>query len=261
MDTPALSDEVQNILSHIRGDGDLRVWSVIVTIMGDMARGRGETVSGTTLGALMGALGIRPEATRVALHRLRKDGWITSRRAGRGSHYSLTDHGRAQTNAVAERIYGPGLPSPERWFLAVTLLSPDQSEYEQSLMTQGFTELAPGIFLGTSSPESRAGFILFSDSTPVLPDNIMQTLLPDAVRIEAQRFATALKVTRNLDHSDLTALSRAAIRLLILHRWRRIALRLPNLPLTQLSPDARLRTEVHEQLNRLGPIDANDFPA
>ncbi|MCK0139291.1 hypothetical protein [Aliiroseovarius sp. F47248L] len=259
MDVSTIPDDVQGVLSQIRGDGDLRVWSVIVTIMGDMARGPGETVSGTTLGALMGAFGIRPEATRVALHRLRKDGWITSQRAGRGSFYSLTDHGRAQTNSVADRIYGPSMPSPNQWYLAVTLLSPDRTKCEHGLTAQRFTELAPGVFLGPAHPKSTKGLVLFSDNTPTLPDNIQHLLLPDAIRTEAHCFAKALKVTRDMDPASLAALSRAAIRLLILHRWRRIVLRLPPLPLEPLWPDAHLRAEVQSQLAKLGTIRANDL--
>lgn len=260
MDPPTIPDDVQSVLSHIRGDGDLRVWSVIVSIMGDMARGPGDVVSGTTLGVLMGALGIRPEATRVALHRLRKDGWITSQRAGRGSLYSLTDHGRTQTNAVADRIYGPGLPGPVQLHMAVSLLAPDRQGCEQALMAQGFTELTPGVFLGPNHPINTEGLVLFSDSAPTLPDNILQLLLPDAVRMEARCFAKALDGARNLVHADLAPLSRAALRLLILHRWRRIALRLPPLPLTALWPNAQLRTEVQMQLKKLGPIDVNALP-
>lgn len=254
MDIPAIPHDVQTVLTRIRGTGDLRVWSVIVTIMGDMARGPGETVSGATLSALMGTLGIRPEATRVALHRLRKDGWISSQREGRGSFYTLTDHGRAQTVAVAARIYGPGLPAPDAWHLAVTIGASDRMDAEEALTAQGFGEVASGVFLGAVTPGSCAGVLHLSDASPSLPDWVLTQLLPEALRGEATRLRFALSTALDLDLEALPPLSRAVLRILILHSWRRIALRLPDLPLDALWPDARLRGEVHGLLDRLGPI-------
>ena len=56
--------------------GDLRVWSVIITIFGDSVQPRGGTVAATTLARITGRMAIRPEALRVALHRLARDGWL-----------------------------------------------------------------------------------------------------------------------------------------------------------------------------------------
>ena len=260
MAVPAISDHEQNILNHVRGAGDLRVWSVVVTIMGDMARGQGETVSGATLGLLLGALGIRPEATRVALHRLRKDGWISSQRAGRGSLYSLTDHGRAQTVTVTDRIYGPGLSAPENWHLVVTLLAADRPGYEAKLTSQGFTEVTPGVFLGTKEPRPNSGLLHFSDSTPDLPNDLLRQLVPDTLQDEVARLSALMGYVQRIDLEDMAALPRAALRVLVLHSWRRIALRLPALPLQSLWPEATLRADVHQLLNQLGRINANALP-
>ena len=80
-----LTDPLHDALAQLRDSSDLRVWSVIVTLMGDLTvmgtpGADASGVSGQALGKVMAALGIRPEATRVALHRLRKDGWIESTR-------------------------------------------------------------------------------------------------------------------------------------------------------------------------------------
>ncbi len=259
MDAPTIPQNVQSILTRIRGDGDLRVWSVIVTIMGDTARGPGETVSGATLGALMGALGIRPEATRVALHRLRKDGWITSQRAGRGSLYALTEHGRAQTHAVADVIYGPGPAAPTTWHLVITVTAPDRIKHEDQLASEGFAEVAPGVFLGARSPSAPAGLIHFSDRAPALPDDLLTGFLPEATLVDARRLGSSLALLDKVDIPALDPLSKAALRILILHDWRRIALRLPPLPLPPTWPEAQLRNDVHRHLNDIGPINLHDL--
>ena len=62
-----------------------RVWSVIISLFGDMAQRPNEKISGAALTRIITPMGIKPEAIRVALHRLRKDGWIESVRAGRAS--------------------------------------------------------------------------------------------------------------------------------------------------------------------------------
>ena len=52
---------------------NLRVWSIIVSLFGDLAQKTGDQISGTTLTQIITPMGIKPEAIRVALHRLRKE--------------------------------------------------------------------------------------------------------------------------------------------------------------------------------------------
>ena len=58
----------------------IKTWSLIVTLFGDL---NGQPVTGKQLGAILGRVGIKTEAMRVALHRLRKEGWIVSTKIGR----------------------------------------------------------------------------------------------------------------------------------------------------------------------------------
>ena len=74
------STAFEAVVSDLRGDIPPRVWSLLVTVFGDLAQD-GSALPGTVLGEIMSRVGIKPEAMRVALHRLRKDGWIESERA------------------------------------------------------------------------------------------------------------------------------------------------------------------------------------
>ena len=76
---------------------DQRVWSIIVSLFGDMAQEPGAQISGGALTQIIEPMGIKPEAIRVALHRLRKDGWIESDRIGRVSRHVLSEFGRTQS--------------------------------------------------------------------------------------------------------------------------------------------------------------------
>ena len=102
---------------HILGQERPRVWSFIVTIFGDLAREDSHYISSRTLNRLTAQIGVKPEATRVALHRLRKEDWLESTKFGRESHYRLTENGRALSREAAPRIYGAA--SDEAWMLAL----------------------------------------------------------------------------------------------------------------------------------------------
>ena len=63
-------------VAHILGGDPPRVWSFIVTSFGDLTREDDRYISSRTLNRLTAEIGVKPEATRVALHRLRKrTGW------------------------------------------------------------------------------------------------------------------------------------------------------------------------------------------
>ena len=70
----------QSITDRLLGLESTKTWSLIATLFGDLD---GDELSGKALWSLLAPLGIKPEATRVALHRLKKDGWIVAKKAGR----------------------------------------------------------------------------------------------------------------------------------------------------------------------------------
>src|SRR6056297_83501 len=97
--------EFDQIVNALLGGDTPRVWSLLVTMFGDLALSPDARLSGACVNALTAAIGIKPEATRVALYRLRKEGWIESYRAGRQSKYALTAYGRSETLAARPRVY------------------------------------------------------------------------------------------------------------------------------------------------------------
>ena len=102
-----------------------RLWSLIITIFGDLAQAPGSRISGAALGEITELIGVKPEAMRVALHRLRKDGWLESEREGRASFHHLTQYGRTQCAEASPRIYGPGPSSSIAVHLLLDTLAGD----------------------------------------------------------------------------------------------------------------------------------------
>lgn len=66
--------------------------SIILDLFGDYLRYAGNQVKAGDLVTLLGDFGVEPATVRMTLSRLRRDGWFTSRRAGRETVYSLTAH-------------------------------------------------------------------------------------------------------------------------------------------------------------------------
>ena len=80
-------------VAHISGGDPPRVWSFIVTIFGDLAREDDRYISSRTLNRLTAEIRVKPEATRVALHRLRKEDWLESAKFGRENPLSPDEQG------------------------------------------------------------------------------------------------------------------------------------------------------------------------
>ncbi len=231
----------------IAGAVPIKVWSWLTTVFGDLASAPGAEIGGVALGRLTERIGIRPEATRVALHRLRKDGWIVSRRVGRASRYALSAHGRAETERAGERIYAREVACPERWFLAV--LPPDRP------VPPGGLTIAPQTVL-SSEPVERADALVAEVAASGLPSWVRRAGIPP--EIEAGYAALSDILTRIEAVADAMddghPLDSACLRLMTLHHWRRALLRHDEAVERLGGPNwigARCRRRTHALLDRL----------
>lgn len=234
----------------------LRVWSFIVTLFGDLAREPGAYLAGATLTALTGRVAIKPASMRVALHRLRKDGWLESQRAGRTSAYFLTERGRAETLAATKRIYAPSEHASGTWHLLVA--PPGEREALEARVPEGMN-LLPGIVLGMGPAPQFEDCLALSGTLSTLPDWVRASLVSGDLRGDYASFEARLTRVAQLLPQQVSDLDRAVLRGLIVHGWRRLLLRHPDLPDDFLGPDCRIgpcREQVMALLERLGPVDA-----
>jgi len=205
-----------------------RVWSLLVTVFGDLGQSSEGRFSGALLRELTEPVGVRPEALRVALHRLRKEGWITSHRTGRRSDHVVTNWGRAEIAAAAPRIYTASEPAAQAYLIITEPGQPDASGVQ---LRSGVT-LAP-------APVEDAYCTQITDR------------LPDWMRdrtVSPQTQATAAGLLHNLRNAEaalpkphmVSPIQRAVLRVLIVHGWRRVALRVPCLPDACLPRDSAI---------------------
>ena len=200
-----------------------RVWSFVVTLFGDLAQTPGTYLSGTALNAVLDGIGVKPEATRVALHRLRKDGWITSTKDGRKSNYALTAWGLAQCAAANPLIYGPRPATDKAWLVAT---EPGHSQPD------GMIAIAPNLFVSPVHVTDHKALALPMDPEAVIPEWVTEKLCPPEL-VQAsdalyQQLVAFHAVTRATD--QFTPLQIVILRAAIVHTWRRLVLRTPQVP-------------------------------
>ncbi|MFU8881293.1 MAG: PaaX family transcriptional regulator C-terminal domain-containing protein [Rhodobacterales bacterium] len=209
-------DPLEPAISALHSESRLRVWSLVITVFGDCVQHRGGAISTARLGRLLGRIGVEPGALRTALSRLGRDGWVVSERAGRISHYRLSTSGLARFTEASSRIYAaPRITAVTDWALS-------SEGSPQTAVPLGGLWLAPA----SVTPPKRPAFRITGQITDLAPAMRDSLIHPD--------HAAALhRLMADLDRLAKTPadpLSHAAARILLIHRWRRIVLRFPELP-------------------------------
>jgi len=214
--------EATNALKDLKGQ---RVWSLMISLFGDLARRDGDVINGPVLSAIMTAMDVRPEAARVALHRLRKDNWIASEKHGRISRHSLTREGRNQSQAASPRIYATPGDLDQSWQMVMT-----EDVGTPTLEQAGFTAFLPRCYVGPASSKVPVGAVALVGQK--VPEWMKLQLEPAQLAESYDQLAHALDQTARFlpSPTDLTPLEIATLRCLIVHNWRRLALKHPSLP-------------------------------
>jgi len=217
-------DPLAPLIANLQADGRPRVWSLVITVFGDSVQPRGGTVSTAHLQRLLGRIGIEAGALRTALSRLARDGWVSSQRDGRLSYYTLTPEGTAQFSDATNLIYAPDRrQTPQQWRIAL------EQQPDPLVPSLNGLALRPA---DTGAVLPPADFALHGT---------LETLAP---QMRAHLLAPGLLSALNKLHDDLRSLAHnqamppldaAAARVLLVHRWRRLVLRSPELP-TPLLP-------------------------
>ena len=228
------SDVFTHTIADLRTLGGQRVWSLMVSLFGDLAQAEGAGIDGPVLSRIMTAMQIRPEATRVALHRLRNDGWIASEKRGRISRHTLTPHGRKLSAEASPVIYADPYAGPEEWSLV--LLPPDATASD-ALGQAGYIQIMPRLYAKPPAASLPAGALelLAKDAPPWLREAVEPAWLAEDYAALAR---TLGELTERLPRdASLSAVETAVLRCLVVHNWRRLVLKHNWPPRALVSPD------------------------
>lgn len=208
--------DIQKSLETLIGLEKIKVWSLIVTLFGDLDDTSSQSLSGKQINTLLGHIGIKPEATRVALHRLKNENWIETSRSGRETIYRMSEKARRETKNVYADVYGTSIKYPEGWQL---LVMPDHHDLVESVATVPVLKnvaLVPTASIINNTATFRAE--LKNQNTP---DWFAEKIVSPVILEISQE----LKKAAESPFPKSTKLDELARRLLILHHWRKLALR------------------------------------
>jgi phenylacetic acid degradation operon negative regulatory protein len=205
---------------HLHGQGRLRVWSLIVTFLGDAIEPRGGRVQAARIGAILDRLGVGRAAQRTALSRLVADGWIDRDKDpedGRAAIYGFSRRGRAEVTPAARLVYAaPGRVTEGDWIAT-------QSNGPRGIM------IGPGVGLWPAAfPPRECGVTLRGrieqQSIDIAPTAPTTDQCAETVSI---RDLAGLIRDMPFDQDDLDAMAAQTV---LVHRWRRYVLRHPEWP-------------------------------
>lgn len=191
-------------------------------MLGDHLGGSSATcMSGKEINLILNHIGIKSEATRVALHRLKKDGWINTTKVGREVIYQLSKNGLEETNAVYEDVYRENVKYPDGWQLTL-IPSLDLVPQEQA---SNVIMLLKNIFLvPCANKMTNLQCIELEFERDLIPawfeDRLVPTKTVEIVKqlnLLIQQYLVSPTLSSDLDS--------ITIRLLFLHHWRKMALR------------------------------------
>lgn len=228
--------------------------SLLITVYGDALWHHGGCAWLGNIIALVRPFGLNERVVRTSVFRLANDNWLETQRIGRRSFYRLTEAGHRRFDAAHGRIYRDETkPWDGNWTIVITRFAPlDTSARDglrRNLAWLGYGQMASGVLLHPDPDEAATRDVLADTGTSrdvlvlrgpaaswvapeAIPSVIRQSWDLDRVIADYNRF---LEVFRPVwlvlkDAADIEPETGFAIRMLLMHGYRRALLRDPMLP-------------------------------
>ena len=242
--------KISPVIAKLQRGLVLRANSLLVTVYGDVMAQRGQAVWLGSLIQLADLFGLSARLVRTSAFRLTADDWLTCARLGRRSYYALTDAGLQRVQHAERRIYDFKLHEWDgRWTLvmvAAGLPASVRLHLKRELRWEGFGELSPNVLAHphASHPSLKdiirtAGavdqiMVLSAESIADYSPKPLQTVMHATFKLEQVEAAFRQFVTRFEPMLQQAINSSPAeaffVRTLLIHEYRKVLLRDPNLP-------------------------------
>ncbi|MEY4529657.1 MAG: hypothetical protein RLZZ156_378 [Deinococcota bacterium] len=130
----------------------MKARSSLFTIFGEFVHPRGDLVWVGTIIAWMDALGFSANATRAAVSRSSRTGWLEVQKRGRKSYFALTPEVRWRVHRAVERLYQPLDRTWDGKWRVLTYSIPENAKeardnLRKELLILGFGALQPGVWI------------------------------------------------------------------------------------------------------------------
>jgi phenylacetic acid degradation operon negative regulatory protein len=152
---PSAIRPVQNLLDTFREKNRIKAGSLIISVFGDAILPRGGEIWLGGLINLLAPLDLNERLIRTTVFRLVKDEWLTTQTQGRRTDYKLSTSGWRRFEEASKQIYAANAPHwDQRWRLVmlVSELSPkDRERLRRAFYWQGFGEINTNCFIHPSA--------------------------------------------------------------------------------------------------------------
>jgi phenylacetic acid degradation operon negative regulatory protein len=244
-------------IERFKAQGRGQAGSIIVTVFGDGILPRGGSVWLGSLIELLAPLGLSERLVRTAVFRLAQDDWLEAVAQGRRSDYRLTPAGRRRFVQASSQIYASAPPPwDQRWRLITVTAALEPAERERlrrALFWHGFGELGGDCFVHPSADLAQVFDALQADGLELLRARLLPLVAANPQFSASAKDADLVRRAWNLHDLDqayqgfvdsyaplLAQWQRQAddldeacaflLRSLLIHDYRRLLLRDPQLP-------------------------------
>lgn len=256
---------IQRRLDAFRQQRRVQAGSLIISVFGDAILPRGGRIWLGSLIRLLQPLELNERLVRTSVFRLAKEEWLRTEAIGRRADYVLTNSGRRRFDEASRHIYASHAPLwDRRWRLILAvgdLEGKDRERVRRALFWQGFGLLGADCFVHPSADLTAAFDALVAEGLADQSGCLMPLLAADSrsglsandadlVRRawDLEELATAysafvatyLPILAELrrDRQTIVAEEDAfLLRILLIHDYRRLLLRDPELPDVLLPAD------------------------
>lgn len=242
----------QFLLERVR-EGNISSTALMVTFFCDVVMQHGREIwLGSVIRALT-PLGISERLTRTSVYRLVQDGWLESRKQGRRSYYRLTPTGQNYYQRAARRIYSSKQADWDGgWSLMLTSLVPEEKReaLKQGLSWLGYGRIAAGVHAlpcnQTLNQDELLADLGLQDrvvqmraqakESECLKELVLSHWKLDDLQRLYQGFVSKYLEAQKMLHAKHKAGGHTMLllRTLLIHEYRRILLKDPELPAKML---------------------------
>ncbi|MDD3353694.1 phenylacetic acid degradation operon negative regulatory protein PaaX [Zoogloea sp.] len=255
---------IQKRLDEFRQLGRVQAGSIIISVFGDAIVPRGSRIWLGSLIRLLEPLELNERLIRTSVFRLAKDEWVRTEPAGRRTDYLLTPQGQRRFEEASRHIYASSAPQwDRRWRLIITvgdLSAKERERLRRALFWQGFGVLEGDCFVHPSADLSAAFDALIAEGLGEQLPRLKPLMAADAQlggaasdvemvhgawnleRLASvysefvDRYSPVLSQIRD-NPADMDDESAFLLRTLLIHDYRRLLLRDPELPDVLLPTD------------------------
>ncbi len=261
---PAAS-AIEARLNAFRQKSRIRAGSLIATVFGDAVLPRGAKIWIGSLIRLLQPLGVNERLIRTAVFRLVKEGWLQTEVVGRRTNYLLNPAGLRRVEEASRQIYSADAHLwDQRWRLVIVLGDLESRQRERlrrALLWQGFGDIGSGCFIHPRTELSSAFDALVSEGLAELLPQLMPLVGVNPRLFQSANDADMVRRAWSLDSladdyggfvetyrpilDELRGRSGGRVdeeaaflvRMLLIHDYRRLLLRDPELPEVLLPVD------------------------